>query len=78
MKRKRFNRAAICSSYNYKASKKAHVDFLRENHEENREFLLEIAERKITKYYIRCFGEKVYITEREATTISIQIFKEEV
>lgn len=31
-KRKRFNRNAICSSYNYKESKKAHIDMLKEHH----------------------------------------------
>jgi hypothetical protein len=31
-KRKRFNRNAICSSYNYKESKKAHREFLKEEH----------------------------------------------
>ena len=31
--RKRFNRNAVCSSENYTASKKAHLDFLREKHD---------------------------------------------
>lgn len=30
--RHRFNRNAICSSENYKASRKAHLDFLEEKH----------------------------------------------
>ena len=30
--RQRFNRNAICSSDNYKASRKAHLDFLKEKH----------------------------------------------
>lgn len=30
--RNRINRSAICSSENYKASKKAHLDFLQERH----------------------------------------------
>lgn len=30
--RKRINRKAICSSYNYKASRKAHMDYLKESH----------------------------------------------
>lgn len=76
MQRKRFNRAAICSSYNYRASRKAHVELLKENHEKNREFLLEIAERKITKYYIKCFGEKIYITKEEASSLTIKVFVE--
>jgi hypothetical protein len=31
--RPRFNRSAICSSDNYKASRKAHLDFLKEGHQ---------------------------------------------
>lgn len=30
--RKRFNRAAICSSENYRASKKAHIEYIKEQH----------------------------------------------
>ena len=30
--RKRFNRGAVCSSENYSASRKAHLDFLKEKH----------------------------------------------
>lgn len=30
--RKRINRAAICSSDNYRSSRKAHLDFLKERH----------------------------------------------
>ena len=30
--RKRFNRAAICSSDNYKGSRKAHIEYLKERH----------------------------------------------
>ena len=31
--RKRFNRNAVCSSENYTASKKAHLDLLKEKHD---------------------------------------------
>ena len=31
--RKKINRQAICSSDNYKASRRAHLDFLREQHD---------------------------------------------
>jgi hypothetical protein len=31
--RKRFNRNAVCSSENYSASKKAHLELLKEQHE---------------------------------------------
>ena len=31
--RKRFNRNAVCSSENYSASKKAHLELLKERHE---------------------------------------------
>ena len=31
--RSRFNRQAICSSDNYKASRQAHLDFLKEQHD---------------------------------------------
>ena len=31
--RKRFNRNAVCNSENYTASKKAHLDFLKEKHD---------------------------------------------
>ena len=36
--RKRFNRMAVASSENYSASRRAHLDMLKENHERCSEF----------------------------------------
>ena len=43
MKRKRFNRACIASSDNYNESRKAHIAYLREEHNKNNVILMNIA-----------------------------------
>ena len=45
--RKRINSVALCSSNNYRASRHAHeehVEMLRRNHEDNKKYLMEVAE----------------------------------
>lgn len=76
--RKHFNPNRICSSENYRASRKAHQDFIRRQHEENIVEIQEISEcisiRK--KCYVSCFGKLVEITEVEAAKVStIKIIK---
>lgn len=42
MKRKRINRACIASSSNYAASKKAHIAYIKEEHNKNNIILMSI------------------------------------
>ena len=42
MTRKRFNRACVASSSNYAASKKAHIAYIREEHNKNNVILMSI------------------------------------
>lgn len=76
MARKRINRAAICSSANYDASKKAHrehINMLKRNHEENKDILqkaLEIdievrVEVKVTFTQARVFGKWIDINPED-------------
>lgn len=67
MARKRFNRAAICSSSNYESSKKAHREFIKEQHVVNAEVITVIAcEVKVTKQaYISVFGKLIPLTPQE-------------
>ena len=67
MPRKRFNRVAICSSSNYKASKKSHRDYIREQHINNAELITVIScEVKVTKQaYISVFGKLIPLTPQE-------------
>lgn len=63
MARKRFSRSAVASSRgNY--VRIAHRAWLREEHEKfiKLEFSIEIPQR----YFVRCFGKLIQITEREA------------
>lgn len=65
--RKRFNRTAICSSSNYSASKKSHIELLKENHINNAEvFNIISCKVQITKQaYITCFGKLIPISREE-------------
>lgn len=65
--RKRFNRTAICSSSNYEASRRSHLELLRENHENNREVFAVISCKvHITKQaYISCFGKLIPISRED-------------
>lgn len=42
--RKRFNRVAVASSDSYSLSRKAHMEHLRQNHEDNKLFFTSILE----------------------------------
>ena len=77
--RKRFNRQAICSSDNYRASKKAHLDFLNEQHEHfsflsvSGEIALDvptISKGKIQPRFktIKIFGKEMRLTIEEYNT----------
>lgn len=65
--RKRFNRKAVCSSSNYEASRKSHLELLRENHENNNKVFSVISCKvKVTKQaYIACFGKLIPISREE-------------
>ena len=67
MARHRVNPNAICSSENYKQSKKLHMDMLKRNHEVFMEMVMkeEIVIKR--QAYIRVFGKLVAITPDEVT-----------
>ena len=66
MARRRVNPNAICSSENYKQSKKLHMDMLKRNHEVFMEMV--IKEEIVIKRqaYIKVFGNLMAITSSEA------------
>lgn len=79
MKRQRINKAAICSSYNYKASKRLHLDFLNEQHQHFKEITVNgeiaidqpiIKNGKILPKYktIKVFGKNMKVTIEEFNT----------
>lgn len=60
MKRKRFNRACITSSSNYAESKKAHREYIREEHNKNNVILMSIPSAPIRqKTDIEIFEENL-------------------
>lgn len=65
--RKRINTNAICSSDNYRASKKAHQNMLREKHKDFSFMSTPISSTPyIPKYKtIRVFGKEMIITREE-------------
>lgn len=69
-KRKRFNSVAICSSYNYEASRRAHRLMLEINHNVNKDFFLEVQQRVVIsnkpKVYteVKIFGKWVSLDGR--------------
>lgn len=67
MARYRINTNAICSSKNYKQSKKLHMDMLKRNHEVFMEMVIkgEIVVKK--QAYIKVFGNLMAITPSEIT-----------
>lgn len=67
MARYRINTNAICSSKNYKQSKKLHMDMLKRNHEVFMEMVIkgEIVVKK--QAYIEVFGNLMAITPSEVT-----------
>lgn len=67
MARYRINTNAICSSKNYKQSKKLHMDMLKRNHEVFMEMVIkgEIVVKK--QAYIKVFGNLMAITPSEVT-----------
>lgn len=65
MARKRFNRVAICSSSNYEVSKKAHINFIREEHSKSNLALNIVSKTK--KAYTKCFGKLIPLSKIEAS-----------
>ena len=65
MARYKVNPNAVCSSENYKQSKKLHMDMLKRNHEVFMEMVIkgEIVIKKQT--YIKVFGNLIAITPSE-------------
>ena len=81
--RKRFNRQAICSSDNYKASKRAHLDFLNEQHEHfsflsvSGEIALDVPTINNGKFQpkfktIRIFGKEMRLSIEEYNTFYVK------
>lgn len=69
--RQRINRAAICSSDNYAASKRLHREYLKSTHEDR---VANIAMMSFTdkgkhigRPYTNIFGHKVYLNASEAS-----------
>lgn len=54
--RKRFNRNALASSYNYHASRRAHIAMLKENHENNSVLFM-----SITVEYTEKTGNELFL-----------------
>lgn len=67
MARHKINSNAICSSENYKQSKKLHMDMLKRNHKVFMEMV--IKEEIVIKRqaYIKVFGNLIAITPSEVT-----------
>lgn len=73
MARKRFSRNIIASSDSYK--KRSHDSFIKEQHEKNKDMIakISISIKVAPKYYIKCFGKLIQITEEEAMSTSIEV-----
>lgn len=73
MARYRVNPNAICSSENYRQSKKLHMDMLKRNHEVSMEMV--IKEEIVTKRqaYIKVFGNLIAITPGEVVKFEKEI-----
>ena len=72
-KRKRINTRAICSSFNYEATHKAHKLMLEINHSSNEDFFLEIQqsvviEDKITYTQVKIFGKWVNLEGKDPSS----------
>lgn len=65
MTRKKFKRSS-CGSSRGSYVYKSHIAYLKEQHEKNKDFVLTINVRIPEKYFVRCFGKLIQITEREA------------
>lgn len=77
--RKRFNRNAVCSSENYKASKKAHLELLKEKHDHfsflsvSGEIAHDVPTEKNEEFQpkfktVKIFGKEMRITNEEYNT----------
>lgn len=73
MARKRFNRNIIASSDAYK--KHSHDKYIREWHKENIQTITELTARIVIKkkYYVKCFGKTIQITEKEAMMLGPEL-----
>lgn len=73
MARKRFSRNIIASNDSYK--KRSHDNYIKEQHEQNKDIISEISVsiKVAPKYYIKCFGKLIQITEKEAMSTSIEV-----
>lgn len=77
--RRRINRSAVCSSENYSASRKAHMDFLKEKHDHfcgfmvSGEIALDVPDVENGKFQpkfktIKIFGKEMRLTIEEFNT----------
>ena len=75
--RKRFNRIAIASSEKYSASRRAHLDMLKENHERCSEFSITVSiEYRISPEEImRANLERMYLEYKRNKAIEEAKFK---
>ena len=70
--RRRINRRAICSSYNYAQSRIVHIKYIQEQHEQNKEEIEKIISNTSVAYVI-CFGKRIKISLQEAHYIETSI-----
>ena len=75
--RKRFNRNALASSYNYHASRRAHINMLKENHERCSEFSITVSiEYRISSEEIMIANlERMYLEYKRNKAIEEAEFK---
>lgn len=64
--RQRFNRNAVASSRGSYV-RHSHLSYLKEQHEKNAEYIakIEITVKVQPKYYVKCFGKLMQVTEME-------------
>ena len=75
--RKRFNRMAVASSENYSASRRAHINMLKENHERCSEFSITVSiEYRISSEEIMIANlERMYLEYKRNKAIEEAKFK---
>lgn len=65
MKRERFKRQRVCNSENVEQSMIAHIKFIREFHEKNKEIIENLTIELPKNAYIRIFGKLIQIPNEE-------------
>lgn len=66
--RQRFSRNA-CGSSRGAYVRKAHQEMLKENHDKNKNVLINISISIPPKYFVKCWGKLIEVTAREAAML---------